>query len=234
MIVTEFENRSNPKNSSYEAFDEFEMRDMALSRLVVESLLTSAFYEKISICYGHRDDFNILPGSGLLMMALETCNASVSHDIEGATKQFYALTLDVYPGENVSDFATEALRIIKIMQGGYALPINIGSRLLVKVSKTSSEEFNRKIFALLDTVKTLEYKYQVLDPLKLTKDPDYPILGPIGLLSTLQNAYGRLVATQDWPAVAYQLPQGNNSTTTSNIRMKSAPHAPKPNNRTTI
>jgi hypothetical protein len=221
MIVTEFENRSNPENSNYEAFDEHELRDIALSRLVVESLLASTFYEKIAIRHGHCDDFKLLPGSGLLMMALETCNASVSHDIEGATKQFFALTLDAYPGENISDFVTKALCLIKIMQGGYALPINVGSRLLVKVSKTSCEEFNRKIFALLDTVKTLEYKYQVLDPLKLIKDPDYPSLGPIGLISTLQNAYGQLIATQDWPAVAYQFPQGNHSMATSNVRMKS-------------
>jgi hypothetical protein len=73
------------------------------------------------------------------------------------------------------------------MQGGYALPINDRSCLLVKVPKTSCEEYNLKIFALLDTNKTLEYKYQVLDPLKLIKDPDHPILGPIGLILTLQN-----------------------------------------------
>jgi len=48
MIVKEFETRSNPNNTSFEAFDEFEMRDIALSRLVVESLLTSNFYEKLS------------------------------------------------------------------------------------------------------------------------------------------------------------------------------------------
>jgi hypothetical protein len=183
-------------------FDEFEIREVALSCLVVESLLTSNFYEKIVIRFGHRDDFKNLPGSGLLMMALETCNASVSHDIKGATKLFFALNLDNYPGKNISDFASESLQLIKIMQGGYALPVNTGSQLLVKVSKTSSEEFNRKIFALLDLVKTLEYKYQVLDPLRLTKDPDYATLGPIGILATLQHSYGRLIATHDWPTVA--------------------------------
>jgi hypothetical protein len=31
MIVNEFETRSNPNNTSFEAFDEFEMRDIALS-----------------------------------------------------------------------------------------------------------------------------------------------------------------------------------------------------------
>ena len=82
------------------------------------------------------------------MMALETCNSSVSHDIDGATMLFTELTLDNYPGENISDFATEALRLVKIMQGGYALPVHVGSRLLQKITKTSCEEFNRKIFSL--------------------------------------------------------------------------------------
>jgi hypothetical protein len=60
------------------------------------------------------------------MMGLETCNASVSYDIDGAIESFYALTLENDPGENIAEFATEALRLIKIMQGGYALHINIG------------------------------------------------------------------------------------------------------------
>jgi hypothetical protein len=105
------------------------------------------------------------------------------------------------------------------MQGGYALPINTGSRLLVKVSKTSCEEFNRKVFSLLDSVKSMEYGYQVMDPLALTRDPNYVTLGPIALLSTLQHAYGQLITTQDWPALACQLPQSNNSQTKSNLRM---------------
>ena len=69
------------------------------------------------------------------MMGLETCNASVSHNIDGATELYYALTLDNYPGKNISEFATEALRLIKIMQGGYALPVHIGSQLLQKICK---------------------------------------------------------------------------------------------------
>jgi hypothetical protein len=76
------------------------------------------------------------------------------------------------------------------MQGGYALPGDTGLRLLIKLSKTSCEEFNRKIFSLLDLVKTLEYKYQVLDPLRLSKDPDFATLGPIAILSMLQHSYG--------------------------------------------
>ena len=54
------------------------MDEVTMSQLVEESLLTSAFYEKIFIRYGHCDNFKDLPGSCLLLMALETCNASVS------------------------------------------------------------------------------------------------------------------------------------------------------------
>jgi hypothetical protein len=97
-------------------------------------------------------------------MALETCNASVSHDIDGAATAFGALTLDTYPGENVSDFSTEALCLIKVMQGGNTLPVNTGLQLLQKVTRTSCEEFNRKVFNLLDYVKTMEHKYKILDP----------------------------------------------------------------------
>ena len=63
----------------------------------------------------------MIPGSGLFMMDLETCNSSVSHDIDGATMLFTELTLDNYPGENIANFATEALQLVKIIQGGYAL-----------------------------------------------------------------------------------------------------------------
>jgi hypothetical protein len=55
-------------------------------------------------------------------MVLETCNVSVSHEIDGAAQSFADLTLDTYPGKNVSDFANEALCLIKIMQGGMPCP----------------------------------------------------------------------------------------------------------------
>ncbi|KAI2512823.1 hypothetical protein MHU86_1612 [Fragilaria crotonensis] len=182
-----------------------------MSRLVVESYLTSNFQEKIFVRYGHRKDYKRLPGSCLLIMALETCNASVSHDIDGATTAFGALTLDSYPGENVSDFSTEALRLIKVMQGGYALPVNTGSRLLQKVTRTSCEEFNRKVFNLLDYVKTMEHKYKVLDPRSILLDMEYHKYGPVGVISTLQQLHGRLISDHDWPALAAKLPQSNNA-----------------------
>ena len=128
---------------------------------------------------------------------LETCNASVSHDIDGAAKAFEELTLDNYPGENITNLTTEALRLLKIMKGGYAVPVHTGSRLLMKVTKTSSEEFNRKVFALLDPVKEMECKCKVLDPKAMKLDTDYKTYGPVSLISTLQQAYGRLISFHD-------------------------------------
>jgi hypothetical protein len=49
-VVTEFERSLNaPGQTFFEHFDSFEIDEVTLSRLVVESFLTSAFYEKITI-----------------------------------------------------------------------------------------------------------------------------------------------------------------------------------------
>jgi hypothetical protein len=206
QVTEEFNRRLAADASTNEAYDSYELDEITMSRTLVESLVTPEFYEKIFIRYGHQDNFNEVPGSVLVAMALETCNASVSHDIDGAAKAFDELALDTYPGENITNLTTEALRLLKIMQGGYALPVHTGSRLLMKVTKTSSEEFNRKVFALLDPVKEMEYKYKVLDPKSIKADPDYKTYGPIALIATLQQAYGRLISFHDWPALALKLP----------------------------
>jgi hypothetical protein len=85
------------------------------------------------------------------MMVLETCNASVfQHDVEGAKKKLDSLDLIMsYPGENVTD-SSDAQRLIEIIQGAYAPPVNTGSNLINKLTKTSSEFFNRKLRSLLD------------------------------------------------------------------------------------
>ena len=94
----------------------------------------------------------------------------------------------------------KALKLVKIMKTGPSIPNNTGSRLLQKVTKTSCEEFNRKVFNLLDLVKTMEHKYKMLTPDQLLKDADYDKYGPIGLISTLHDIYGRLITDRDWPA----------------------------------
>ncbi len=223
-LTAEFFLRMTPTTDPppFSTFDKYEKGDVTMSRLVCESLLTPGFYDKIFVRYGHLPDFKKLPGLCLLLMALETCNASVFHDIDGAAQVFADLSLDSYPGENVADLSNEALRLIRIMKGGYALPVSTGSRLLQKVARTSCEEFNHAIYTLLDTVKRMERKYKAVDPRKLLNDPSYDKLGPIGLINTLHEMYGHLITDHDWPALATKLPQSNNATTTQHSSAKTS------------
>ena len=107
LRMTPITDPTKPSPPPFSAFDKFEKGDVTMSRLVKESLLTPSFYDKVFIRYGHLPNFKKLPGSCLLLMALETCNASVSHDIDEAAKAFFDLTLDSYPGENVADLSNK-------------------------------------------------------------------------------------------------------------------------------
>ena len=66
------------------------------------------------------------------MMALDACNASVQRDIAGAQEGYNKLSLNDFPAEDVTELATEVLRLIHIMAGSYALPLNLGSTLIKK------------------------------------------------------------------------------------------------------
>jgi hypothetical protein len=55
----------------------------------------------------------------------------------------------------------------------------------------------------------MEYKYKIMDPKQLTQDSEYGIYGPIALLAVIQQTYGRLIATNDWPALSINLPESN-------------------------
>ena len=57
------------------------------------------------------------------MMVLDAANASVQRDIAGAQKQYEGLTPDSFPGEDIIELATEALRLIHILTGSYTLPL---------------------------------------------------------------------------------------------------------------
>jgi hypothetical protein len=59
----------------------------------------------------------------------------------------------------------------------------------LKVSKTLSEEFNCKTFAMLDSVKDMEYMDKMMDPGRILKDPKYSKVGRFGLLGAIQHAY---------------------------------------------
>jgi hypothetical protein len=204
-IVAEHNRRLQDSNQ-YETYDAIERDENEMTRMVFESTVTDSFLEKLTVRYSHREDFDYLPGSCLFMMALEVCNASVSHDVDGARIKLEAMTLDSYPGENITDFATDAQKLLKIMNGGYAMPIHTGSGILKRLTKTSSEFFNRKIFALLDLVKTMEHEYKLVDPKTLASDKDYNTLGPLGIIATLQATHGALLTEHDWPALAAALP----------------------------
>ena len=72
-----------------------------------------------------------------------------------------------------------------------------GSRLLLKISKTSCEFFNRKIYNLLDEVKQMEQEYRLSDPKSLVSDSKYHRLGPLALIGTAQAEYGHLRAEKE-------------------------------------
>ena len=182
-----------------------------LSCGVVESFSSESFQEKIKIRFSHHKDFETLPGSCLFMMALETCNASVFHVVEGAKKKLEALDLNSHPGENVTNLAGKAQRLLKIMAGTNAVPVNTGLTLLIKLTHTSSETFNRKVFVLLDDVMTLESEYELTDPCLFAKDVNYKKCGPLALIATIWASHGMLLSQQHWLASAASLPQSNNS-----------------------
>ena len=124
-------------------------------------------------------------------------------------KRFEELNLDSFPTEDVTELATEALRLIHILAGSYALPLTLGTMLIKKVTSTSSEFFNRKMFTLLDEARTLETKYKLQDPASITADPLYTTYSPYAICSKLQEKHGKLISDSDWPALAMKLPESN-------------------------
>ena len=71
----------------------------------------------------------------------------MSTGITSAKDSFTNNALSNYPIQHVGNFSTTALKLIKIVQQGYALPVDLGYKLLFKVSDTSSDYFNLPIFA---------------------------------------------------------------------------------------
>ena len=154
------------------------------------------------------------------MTALDACNASVQRDVAGAQTKYDELTLDSYPGENVTELATEALWLIYILSRSYALPLDLGMKLIKKVTNTSNEFFNCKMFALLDKVRTLETKYRLLDPASMGRDAEYTVYGPFAICATLQDEHGKLIADSDWPVLATKLPKSNSAPTVPDDEQK--------------
>jgi len=195
---------------SFSKYDnKYDKLDCRLSRLAVESLVGTSLQEDIETRYSHLDDFSALPGNVYFLMVLEASNASVALDIDDAAEKFSSLALASFPGENIKGLATEALRLIRIMEGGYCLSGKLGSDLLRKVYGTSCEQFNRWVHSKLDDVRELELKYKLKDPKLMVSDPLYSTLGPIALCGFLQERYGSLITEKAWPALSSSLPKSN-------------------------
>jgi hypothetical protein len=194
----------------YKCYDVFEIDDFNLSRLVIESLLSSDLRQKVKTRFNHFTDFPYLPGQVYFMMVLEVCNASFTFDIEGARTSLTSIKLIDYPGENVSDFADESLRLIKVLQGGYSLPYQLGSQLLRKVCETQSMYFNRNMYSHYDKAVAMERAHGPhKDPKLLEQHPSYSEYGPVGICDIMQREYALLVQQKDWPALTPIIPEGN-------------------------
>ena len=100
----------------FEAYNVYEFDDFGLSRLVVKLLLSPTFMDKIVTKFGNDPEFEIYPGQVLFMMDLDACNASVQRDVAGFQVKYDELTLDAYPGEDMTKLGTEVLHLIHILQ----------------------------------------------------------------------------------------------------------------------
>jgi hypothetical protein len=227
-VQAEFERRIASTNTSIEAFDEMELADIQLSRLVVRSRITAEFARKVEVRYGVNNvDFETYSGAVYLMQVLETCHASTGRDVAQAKKDLDALELSSFPGEDVTELATKAKSLIEIMSNDFALPIDQGSKLLMKVTKTSSDMFNRAAFAKLDEVRKFEQQYRLLNPEKIKTDQQYATLGPLAIIAWMINEHGSLI--QDdvdghlWPALTATKPSANTVVTSNASSTKPAP-----------
>ena len=66
---------------------------------------------------------------------------------------------------------------IKVMKGGFSLPIDLGSTLLMKVSNTGTEIFNRQVMDHYTIADALERRYEMRDPKLMLADPQYNQFG---------------------------------------------------------
>jgi hypothetical protein len=185
-----------------------------MSRLVVEPLLTEELREMMRIRFDNHNAYLDFHGGVLCLMALDVCNASVSFDIEGAQDKIDELTVNGFPGENLTEFMATAQKYVKIMQSGYALPIRTGSKLLMKCTNTECGFFNRKAYDYLDLVNTMEDGFKLSDLKSMMTHRDYSAPGPIGVIAWVKNEHSKFIHHHEWPTLASNLPASNNASTT--------------------
>ena len=83
--------------------------------------------------------------------------------------------------------------------------------LLILLSLVGILDVNNSIPSMQASVaRTLETRYQLLDPRTMGDDPDYTKYGPYAICASLQEEHGKLIADSDLPALANKLPETNN------------------------
>jgi len=59
------------------------------------------------------------------------------------------------------------------MQSGFALPLSTCSIFLGKLTHTSFEYFNLKVYNLHDRARDMEHNYKLTNPRRITFDSEY-------------------------------------------------------------
>jgi len=173
--------------AQFKCYNPYELCDFSLSRLAIETLVHPDLRAEVVVQYNHIPSFKKLPGNVYLMMVLDACHELFEFKMDDAAKSLSELTLASFEGENVSKFANEAQRLIKIMKGGHSLPYQIDSQVIQKVCATQSHYFNRSMFNLLDQTLAMEKVHGPhRDPKMLECDPGYVKYGPLGVRLTLK------------------------------------------------
>ena len=103
-----------------------------------------------------------------------------------------------------------ALKYINVMKGAFSLPTDLGSTLLMKVSNTGTEIFNRQMMDHYTITDAIERRYKMKDPKLMLADPQYYEFGPVGCCSFLQENYAILFTQKRWLALA-ESPSANES-----------------------
>jgi hypothetical protein len=155
------------------------------------------------IRFDHNNAYLDFHGGVLFLMALDVYSASVSFDIEGAQDNLDELTVNDFPGENLTEFMATAQKYVKV--------IRMGSKLLMKCTKTECKFFNRKAYDYLDLVKTMEDGFKLSNPKSMTNHREYSTLGPIGVIAWVQKQHSKFIRYHEWPALASKLPESNNA-----------------------
>jgi len=205
----------------FKCYDIYEQCDVALSRLVIEGLTYPDLRAQLVVQYRKRVDFKRLPSQIYLMMTLNVCHASFAFKLDDTAKNLSEMKLMDYPGENSSQFANEAQRMIKIKIGNYVFPYQLGSQLGREVCETQSTYFSRTMFSLLDKVLAMgKYHGPHRNPKLPENITDYVKFGPLGICVKMREQYADLVLLKSWPTLAPKITTADLGEVDNSIRKK--------------